>query len=379
MRDEAEFLPALPPRGTRVVVGLSGGVDSAVAVLRLVDAGCEVTAVTTRNFCFDDPPFASIDTSRSCCSLAAIEASGALSAELGIAHVVVDASADFQREVIDDYVAEYSSANTPSPCVRCNALVRFPTLLDFARKIDADCVATGHYARRVRHRGELFVARGVDQEKDQSYFLYRLSTDRLARMVMPLGELTKSGVRAIARERGLPVADAPESQELCFVPDGDRSQLLGSPGIPGEIVDLSGAVLGEHRGISYFTPGQRRGLGLGGGPVRVVVSLDAERNRVVVGGEEDLARDRLWVDEWVDRDPCPGKPGLICRTRSRHQGLPVDSITLDPARGLPRIDLTTADRAPAPGQAIVLDRGGIVVGGGRLVAAASRTAGANAS
>jgi len=379
MRDEAEFLPALPAKGTRVVVGLSGGVDSAVAVLRLVDAGCEVTAVTTRNFCFDDPPFDDIDTSRSCCSLAAIEASGALSAEFGIAHVVVDASADFQREVIDDYVAEYSSAHTPSPCVRCNARVRFPTLLDFARKIGADCVATGHYARRVRHRGELFVARGTDQEKDQSYYLYRLSSERLARMVMPLGELTKSEVRTIARERGLPVADAPESQELCFVPDGDRSRLLGPAGRPGEIVDAAGKILGEHPGISFFTPGQRRGLGLGGGPARVVVALDAVRNRVIVGGEEDLARDRLWVDEWVDRDPCPGKAGLICRTRSRHQGLPVESITRDPARGLPCIDLITADRAPAPGQAIVLDRDGIVVGGGRLVAAASRTAGANAS
>jgi tRNA-specific 2-thiouridylase len=258
--------------------------------------------------------------------------------------------------------------------VRCNTRVRFPTLLEFARKIDAQVVATGHYARRARLGDELFVARGVDPDKDQSYFLYRLPTERLERMVMPLGDLTKPEVRALARERGLPVADAPESQELCFVPDGDRSRVLAGVARAGETVDLAGNVLGEHPGIAFFTLGQRRGLGLGGGPVRVVVGLDHEKNRVVVGSEEDLARDRLVVDQWVDRDFAPGSAGLVCRTRSRHSGVPVESVDVDPARNLPRIDLAVPDRAPAPGQAMVLDRDGIVVGGGRLVAASLSTA-----
>lgn len=369
MHAGATFLDPLPPAGTRVVVGLSGGVDSAVVALQLVDAGCEVTAVTTRNFCFDDPPFDPSASARSCCSLEAIQASGALSADLGVHHVVVDASADFRTEVIDDYVAEYSSGHTPSPCVRCNSRVRFPTLVDFAQKIGADCVATGHYARRVSWNGQLHVARGVDADKDQSYFLYRLGAEQLSRMVMPLGSLTKSEVRAIARERGLPVADAPESQELCFVPDGDRSRLLGPGGRPGPIVDLDGTVLGTHQGIGYFTPGQRRGLGLGGGPARVVVELDARTDRVIVGSEEDLARDRLIVDEWVDRDPLRGAAGLTCRTRSRMDGIAVAAVGEDADLGLPCIRLAEPDRAPAPGQAVVLDRGGIVVGGGRLVSA----------
>lgn len=374
MSASPELLEAIPPRGTRVVLGLSGGVDSAVAALRLVDAGCEVTAVTTRNFCFDDPPFDATAAARSCCSQEAVEASRALSADLGMAHVVVDAAPDFRVEVIDDYVAEYAGGRTPSPCVRCNTRVRFPTLLDFADKVGADVVATGHYARRARIGGELFVARGVDPDKDQSYFLYRLPGSRLERMIMPLGDLTKPEVRQLARERGLPVADSPESQELCFVPDGDRSRILAPVAGAGEVVDTEGNVLGEHPGIAFFTPGQRRGLGLGGGPVRVVVDLDPEQNRVIVGSEDDLARDRLIVDEWVDRDFEPGTSGLVCRTRSRHEGVPVQSIGTDPVRDLPRIDLAEPDRAPAPGQAMVLDRDGIVIGGGRLVAASLRGA-----
>ena len=366
MHPEAVVLDAVPAPRTRVVLGLSGGVDSAVAALRLVDAGCEVTAVTTRNFCFDDPPFDPAASARSCCSLEAIEAARALCADLGMHHVVLDAATDFRAEVIDDYVAEYARGHTPSPCVRCNARVRFPTLQRFARRIGADCVATGHYARRVRWRGRSWVARAADADKDQSYFLYRLTPDEIEGMCMPLGGLGKPEVRALARERGLPVADAPESQELCFVPDGDRSRVLAGARRTGEVVDREGRVLGEHPGIAFFTLGQRRGLGLGGGPARVVVELDAATNRVVVGGEEDLARDRLLVDEWIDRDPEAGGPGLVCRTRSRHAGLAVARVDVDPARGLPRVDLQVPDRAPAPGQAVVLDRDSIVVGGGRL-------------
>ena len=258
--------------------------------------------------------------------------------------------------------------------MRCNTRVRFPTLLRFADRIGAALVATGHYARRARLGAELFVARGADEDKDQSYFLYRLGTAQLSRMAMPLGDLTKPEVRRIAAGRGLPVAETPESQELCFVPDGDRRRILAPAARPGEIVDREGNVLGEHPGVGFFTLGQRRGLGLGGGPARVVVELDGESGRVVVGEESDLARDRLIVDEWVDRDFAPGRTGLVCRTRSRHSGVEVSTISTDPARDLPRIDIAEPDRAPAPGQAMVLDRDGIVVGGGRLVAASLRSA-----
>lgn len=361
------FRPAPgPARGERVVVGLSGGVDSAVTTLLLHEAGCEVISVTTRNFCFDQAPFDRAAQAGSCCSQSAVDAARALSSDLGIHHTVLDVADHFGATVIDDYVEEYRAGHTPSPCVRCNTHVRFPRLLDFARKVGASRVATGHYARIVEHGGRFHVARGLDRQKDQSYFLFRLPSERLATTLMPLGAITKDEVRAIARRHGLPVADAPESQELCFVPDGDRAPLLGARAQPGEIVDRSGRVLARHDGIEFFTVGQRRGLGIGGGTPLYVVAIDAATRRVVVGDEEDLLADRIAVDEVVWRDPLDGAPGLWARTRYRHPGVDVRTLARD-GHGVPvSIDLAAPDRAPAVGQALVLYRGEVVVGGGRI-------------
>ncbi len=362
-----------PARGERVVVGLSGGVDSAVATLLLAEAGCEVVAVTTRNFCTTGGRFAPLGANEavagSCCSQEAVDASAELSADLDIQHVVLDVADDFERDVVDDYVAEYRAGHTPSPCVRCNTQIRFPKLLEFADRIGASRVVTGHYARIVEHTGTRYVARGVDRTKDQSYFLFRLPSARLERTLMPLGERTKDEVRDLARRHGLPVADAPESQELCFVPDGDRSYLLGDGARPGEIVDVEGNLLGKHPGVEFFTVGQRKGLGLGGGPVRFVVALDGARNRVVVGGEEHLLGDRLVLDQAVWRDPVDSAEGLVARTRYRHPGVEVAALERD-ADGRPvGVQLATPDRAPAVGQAVVFYRDGVVVGGARIAAA----------
>lgn len=358
-----------PMRGERVVVGLSGGVDSAVTTLLLHEAGCEVVTVTTRNFCFDQERFERAAQAGSCCSQEAVDASRELSSDLGLSHVVLDVSEHFERTVIDDYVAEYRAGHTPSPCVRCNTHVRFPQLLAFARKVGATRVATGHYARIVTRGDEHFVARGVDRQKDQSYFLFRLPSDRLAATLMPLGDRTKDEVRELARRHGLPVADAPESQELCFVPDGDRAPLLGAGAMPGEIVDRQGRVLGTHEGVEFYTVGQRRGLGIGGGDPLYVVALDARRRRVVVGSEADLYVDGITLDEVVWRDPWGGAPGLQVRTRYRHRGVDLQSMQFD-AAGLPsEILLASADRAPAVGQAAVFYRGEVTVGGGRIAAA----------
>lgn len=360
-----------PARGERVVVGLSGGVDSAVTTLLLAEAGCEVIAVTTRNFCFGAgrlPAYGPQDLTASCCSQEAVDASAELSADLDIRHVVLDVADDFEGAVIDDFVDEYRAGHTPSPCVRCNTQVRFPRLLDFADQVGAARVATGHYARNVVAGDAHFVARGRDAAKDQSYFLFRLPSARLARTLMPLGDRTKDEVRDLARRHGLPVADAPESQELCFVPDGDRTRLLADGARPGEIVDLDGRVLGSHDGVEFFTVGQRRGLGLGGGPTRFVVALDAPRRRVVVGPEEALGRSRLELDDVVWRDPGKGTAGLVARTRYRHPGVAVRSLDLDP-HGRPRtVHLAEADRAPAVGQAVVFYRDDVAIGGGRLAA-----------
>ena len=360
-----------PARGERVVVGLSGGVDSAVTTLLLAEAGCEVIAVTTRNFCFGSGRFAGLEerTGRaggSCCTQEAVDASRELSAELDIQHVVLDVAEDFERAVVDDYVTEYRAGHTPSPCVRCNTQVRFPKLLEFARKVGAARVATGHYARIVEHDDELFVKRGRDLSKDQSYFLFRLPTERLRRTLMPLGDRTKDEVRDLARRHGLPVADSPESQELCFVPDGDRTPLLREGAADGEIVDREGRVLGRHEGVEFFTVGQRKGLGLGGGPVRYVVGIDASSRRVVVGGEEDLLRDRLALTDVVWRDPADGTQGLIARTRYRHGGVAVAAFERDPTGTPIAVRLAEPDRAPAVGQAVVFYRDGVAVGGARI-------------
>jgi tRNA-specific 2-thiouridylase len=357
-----------PGRRERVVVGLSGGVDSAVAALELVRRGCEVLAVTTKNFCFDEAPFDAGATAGSCCSAEATEAAREVSAELGIAHTVLDASAGFHAEVIADYVRELHAGRTPSPCVLCNEKVRFPHLMAFADRVDARWVATGHYARTVRHvGGERYVARGVDRGKDQSYFLYRLPERMLRRISFPLGTFHKDEVRARARRHGLPVAQAPDSQELCFVPDGDRSRVLGEGRGPGDVVDEIGRVLGRHPGIEHFTVGQRRGIGIGGPRTWYVSALDAERNCVVVAERARLRRRVLDCVEWILRDPERRAEGLVARTRHRHRGTAVTSLRTECDRL--RITLAEPDLGPAPGQAVVLYREGVVVGGGRLQAA----------
>jgi tRNA-specific 2-thiouridylase len=355
-----------PPRGTRVVLGLSGGVDSAVAAHRLREWGCEVVAITTRNFCFDEAPFDVAAATSSCCGLEAMEAAGAVASELSIPHRVLDVADSFGEVVVGNYRREYASGRTPNPCVRCNSSVRFPQLLRYARQVGADCVASGHYARQVDVDGARYVREGADSHKDQSYFLHRLDTATLERSVFPLGDLHKEEVREIARREGLPVAETPESQELCFVPDGDRTPLLGPTARPGEIVDEAGEVLGTHPGIEFFTLGQRRGLGLGGGRPWFVIGLDARTSRVVVGREEDLGRRLLCCEGSLLRDECWLEVPLRARTRYRHRGIDCARVEHDPRRETLQILLREADRAPAPGQSVVLYAGDVVVGGGIL-------------
>jgi tRNA-specific 2-thiouridylase len=363
------FAPAPEPgEGDRVVIGISGGVDSAVAALLLRRRGCEVIAVTTKNFCFDEAPFSELDLSGSCCSADAIGAAGDLCAQLDISHSVLDLTSEFGSSVIDDYVDRYAEGLTPNPCVRCNQQVRFPELLAFADRVDAQWVASGHYARRVDIGSQLYLQRGRDDGKDQSYYLSRLPRELLSRLSFPLGALNKTEVREIAAEAGLITARAPDSQELCFVPDGDRSVLLGSHSTAGDIVDESGNKLGRHDGIPYYTPGQRRGLGIAHPEPLYVVELRPESNEVVVGPESSLHRHEIFAkNAWLD-DFAEGQKGLVARTRARHPG--VELRRLDHRPGHLKLELAAADRAPAPGQALVLYRNDVVVGGGDLAAAA---------
>jgi len=356
-----------PGPGDRVVLGLSGGVDSSVAALELLGRGCDVLGVTTRNFCVSDPRFDLGDAAGSCCSEEATWRARELCDTLDLRHTVLDVEELFADTVIADYIREYHAGHTPSPCVRCNQQVRFPQLLAYADRMGASWVATGHYARRVERDGRTWVARGADPAKDQAYHLSRVPAAHLARLDFPLGELTKAQVRERAAARGLAVAAVADSQELCFVPDGRRERILGSGRGPGEIVDTRDEVVGEHPGVHLFRVGQRRGLHLGGtAQPRFVVSLDAARNRVVVGPEPELMRRTLWAADARMEDPRAGTPGLMARTRSRHDGIEVASWAWESNRL--RVELVApGDRAPAPGQALVLYRDGVVVGHGRLV------------
>lgn len=361
------------PPGARVLLALSGGVDSAVALAMLCELGCDVTAVTFKNFCLGDAGPDGVDGERSCCSLEATEDARRVADRFGARHWVHDVATAFRAEVIAPFVTEYVAGRTPNPCLACNARVRFPELVRLADRIACAFVATGHYARREGGGGVARLLRGVDRDKDQSYFLYRIGPALLARTLFPLGWVTKAQVREAARALGLPVAEKAESQEICFVPDDDRAYLFaGGPAVAaGEIVDREGRVLGAHRGLAHYTVGQRRGLGVAAADPLYVLALDATRNRVVVGPAAALAVREIVCDDVVataDGLPVEGPPSgreCVARIRHRHAGVAVAGWRRRADRL--EVSLAAAARGVAPGQALVLYDGDLVLGGGRIV------------
>ncbi len=371
-------LRADAPPGSRVLVALSGGVDSAVALALLAALGCEVEAVTFRNFCYGGGAQDGAAGDRACCSLEAIENARRVAARHGARHRVADVADLFREEVIGPFVAEYAGGRTPNPCQACNARVRFPELVRLARRDGFDLVATGHYARVGRGPGgQARLLRGLDPVKDQAYFLYGLSPGLLARTVFPLGWSRKPEVRAAAAALGLPVADRPESQEICFVPGDDRSFLFaGSDALaPGDIVDRAGRVLGRHRGLARYTVGQRRGLGVAAPAPLYVLGLDPARNRLVVGPEAALSVREVRCDRFVAAVPdlpAEGPPAgagpWVARIRHRHAGAPVARWRVE-GESL-SVELAEPAAGVAPGQALVLYHDDLVLGGGRILAAA---------
>jgi len=368
-----DALRAALPRGSGVLLGLSGGVDSSVALALLVHLGCEVHAVTLKNFCTSDGSFGG-EGNRSCCSLDAIDAARRTAAALGARHWVSGVEPAFRSRVIEPFVDEYLAGRTPNPCVGCNAAVRFPQLTHLADELGLDLVATGHYARVLAGPDGPELHRALDPDKDQSYFLHRLERDVLARCVFPLGWSAKPDVRAAAAALGLEAAARPDSQEICFVPDDDRSFLFAGrdTGPGGEIVHRDGRVLGRHRGLAHYTVGQRRGLGVAGGEPLFVVALEKEGNRVVVGPRDALRVGRVRCDGFVDlagvprRGPAGPGPWTV-QLRHRHAGVPVQDWSRDGARF--EVELDGAAEGVAPGQFLVLYRGDRVCGGGRIVGA----------
>jgi tRNA-uridine 2-sulfurtransferase len=346
---------------------MSGGVDSSTAAALLLEEGHDVVGVTLK---LTDARGTSASIGGRCCGPRDIDDARGTAAQLGFPHYVLDQTAAFRGAVIDDFVAEHRAGRTPNPCVRCNEKLKFGPLVRFARAVDATRLATGHYARLDPDEDGVRLRRSHDRDKDQSYFLFGVPPGMLAQVSFPLGELTKNEVRALARRHGLANADKPDSQQICFIPDGDHKAFVethGGAGPSGVIVDQDGAVLGEHGGTHRFTIGQRRGVPpVGGGDRRFVVRIDPGTGRVVVGPREALSRSLMQVDDvrWT-ASVSPGTWPLRCSVQIRHHAAatPAWVDRPDPA-GAAAVRLDQPAVGVAPGQAAVFYDGDRVMGGG---------------
>jgi tRNA-specific 2-thiouridylase len=351
---------------TRVVIGMSGGVDSSAAAALLLEQGYDVVGVTLKLW----PQDCSARAEDKCCGPQAVTDARSVCHKLGIPYYLVDEAEEFHREVILYFAQEYKAGRTPNPCVVCNQKLKFGVLINRARQFGAEYVATGHFARLEKSPDgtRTLLKKGRDPRKDQSYFLFSLRQDQLARSLMPLGEMTKTDTRNVARASRLKTADKEESMEICFVPDKDYGKFLSSSGLvephPGDIVNPQGQVLGRHQGIEFYTIGQRKGLGLSSPKPLYVIDLDAQSNRVTVGPDSMLDRDEFIVERcnWIAWEKPPETLEAAAKIRYNHPGAPSTIKLLDGGRASVRLHVP--QRAITPGQACVFYQDDLVAGGG---------------
>ena len=353
------------PDATRVVVAMSGGVDSSVAAALLKEQGFDVIGITLQLYDHGQ----AIARPGSCCAGTDLHDARRVAQMLNMPHYVLDYETRFRSVVMDDFADTYLAGATPIPCVRCNQRVKFADLMSTARDLGADCLATGHYVRRIEGPGGPELHKGAEAARDQSYFLFATTGEQLDLLRFPIGHMTKAEVRGHASRIGLAIADKPDSQDICFVPNGDYAGVVAKlrPGAiePGEIVDLAGNVLGRHDGIIHFTVGQRRGLGIAAAEPLFVLRLEPDSHRVVVGPREALQETQLTINEmnWIGGGSVPAD-GVTGQVKLRSTQAPLSARLVPLAGDRAAVELANPAEAVAPGQACVLYDGDRLLGGG---------------
>jgi tRNA-specific 2-thiouridylase len=350
---------------------MSGGVDSSVAAALLVEQGYEVVGVTMKLWRGEDDPFAA-HRFGGCCTIGAVEDARQVAANLDIPYYVLNMQEEFSRAVVDDFVSEYSAGRTPNPCARCNQFIKFHAFIERADELGCEFIATGHYARIVEEDGIFQLRRGEDHKKDQSYVLGMLGQRELARTLLPIGHLDKTETRRLAGELGMCVAAKPDSQEICFVEDGDHAKFVAERNpalaVAGAIVNENGQKVGEHRGLAHYTVGQRKGLGVSAPIPLFVNKIDAQRNRIVIGPREALRREGLQAlqAQWTHTPPAVGAD-VLAQLRAHGVARPARVTAVDATAFELRFE--QPEEGVTPGQLCVLYQGDRVLGAGTIAGA----------